>query len=389
MDDVLVIGAGPAGSTAARALARAGVSVCLVDRATFPRQKLCGDTLNPGALSILSPGTRTAVEARCLRTTGMIVTGPGGARIDAPYPPDVYGVAITRRDLDTALVDAAVEAGARFEPGVRVRGPVVAKGVVIGVRTDRGELRGRVVIGAEGRQATLAAALGLARFAPSPKRWAFGAYFEGLSGVTARGEMHVRSGEYVGIAPLPGGIANVCVVREITRVGRRGDFPESGTRAGGPDPIARAVSSYPDLRERFAAARRVSAVATLGPMAIDVRASGCPGLLLAGDAAGFIDPITGDGLRFALRGGELAAAAALTELRTGRPTWQTLDRMRTAEFASKWRLNRAVRVLVGSPGCVHAASRLAAIWGAPVRALVASAGDVALAREMHKCRIRT
>ena len=76
----------------------------------------------------------------------------------------------------------------------------------------------RVVIGAEGRHARLAFALGLSRFAASPKRWAFGAYFEGIDGLSDRGEMHVRRDGYVGIAPLPGGIANVCVVKELDRL---------------------------------------------------------------------------------------------------------------------------------------------------------------------------
>ena len=74
-----------------------------------------------------------------------------------------------------------------------------------------------------------------------------------------------------------------------------------------------------------------------------------PGLLLAGDAAGFVDPMTGDGLRFALRGGELAAHAALDELASGRPAFARLAALRRREFSTKWRINRALRVMVGSP----------------------------------------
>jgi flavin-dependent dehydrogenase len=90
--------------------------------------------------------------------------------------------------------------------------------------------------------------------------------------------------------------------------------------------------------------------------------------------------MTGDGLRFALRGGELAAEAALRELATGVPAFGALRRARRREFASKWRVNRALRLLVASPSAVRTAAALSARWGAPVRYLIGVAGDVALAR---------
>jgi flavin-dependent dehydrogenase len=182
--------------------------------------------------------------------------------------------------------------------------------------------------------------------------------------------MHIRSGAYVGIAPLPGGIVNVCVVREELPRGQRD--PATWFRA--------ALDADPLLRDRFADARQVCPLSTLGPLAIDAPRPGCAGLLLAGDAAGFVDPMTGDGLRFALRGGALAAEAALAELATGAPACEALCRTRHREFRTKWRVNRALRALVGSPRGVDLAARIAAHWQAPVRYLVAVAGDIALAR---------
>jgi flavin-dependent dehydrogenase len=113
---------------------------------------------------------------------------------------------------------------------------------------------------------------------------------------------------------------------------------------------------------------------------VDCRSAGCPGLLLAGDAAGFIDPMTGDGLRFAIRGGELAAEAALRELTNGVAACAVLQRERAKEFGTKWRVNRGLRALVASPRAVHIASQVARGWKAPVRMLVQLAGDVNLAR---------
>ncbi len=375
-----MVGAGPAGSVAALVLARAGVRVRLVDRACFPRHKLCGDTLNPGALSILDRlGLGAAVRARAGSFTGMLVTGPGGTSVATDYPDGAVGAAVERREFDFLLLNAAIAAGVEFTPGVRVVGPALgsSRSRVTGVRVQHGshdgEIPGRLVLAADGRHSKLASALGLTRFASRHKRWAFGAYFTDVDGLTTRGEMHIRADGYTGVAPLGRDVTNVCVVRELDR----------GVSRGGPgaeSTIEHAIAGDAALRERFARARRVSPAASMGPLAVDATASGCPGLLLAGDAAGFIDPMTGDGLRFALRGGELAAEAALVELEEGTPAHEWLRVARRREFSGKWRLNRALRALVAWPRGVAMAEGLASWWPAPVRFLVGVAGDVHLAR---------
>ena len=363
--DAVVVGAGPAGSVAALVLARAGASVGLIDRASFPRTKLCGDTINPGTLAMLDRlGVGREVRSRAQPITGMLVTGPGGAWVAADYPDSLCGMALERSHLDALLLNAAVAAGVDFLPGVETIAPLLgARSRVTGVRVRRlsreAEIRGRVVIAAEGRRSRLAAAFGLTAFAPSPKRWAFGAYFTDVAGLTSRGEMHIRPDGYIGVAPLAGGVVNTCVVRELTS--------------------NLTLESDPSLRDRFAGARCVSPVVSLGPLAVDAVAAGRPGLLLAGDAAGFVDPMTGDGLRFAIRGGELAAAEALFELHTGMPACDRLRSARAHEFSGKWRLNRALRSLVASPRGVQLAAALASCWSTPFQPLIGIAGDVSLA----------
>src|SRR5947208_13648810 len=116
MFDVLIVGAGPAGAIAALVLARAGARVRLVDRATFPRDKLCGDTVNPGTLARLkSLGVAGDVEARGLRVDGMLVTGASGVAIEGSYPEGASGRAIIRRDLDGRLLQPALAGGGKFE----------------------------------------------------------------------------------------------------------------------------------------------------------------------------------------------------------------------------------------------------------------------------------
>ena len=377
--DVLVVGAGPAGAVAALLLARAGVAVQLIDRARFPRPKLCGDTLNPGSMAILDRlGVGPCVRRRASPLTGMTVSGPGGTAVTADYPKELSGAAIRRCDLDLALLEAAVASGASFAPGLYVLRSVDEAGGVGGVqvRNDAGAsiIRARIVIAADGRRSRLGLERSLTRFAAEPKRWAFGAYYEGIQALTTRGEMHIRADGYLGVAPLGDGVANVCLVGELPNILADATAPTQS--------IARAIQRDPALRARFADARPISGVTSLGPLAVEASAAGCPGLLLAGDAAGFVDPMTGDGLRFALRGGELAAEAALFELETGCPAHHRLLAARRREFSGKWRMNRALRTLVASPRAVSLAATVAAHWAAPVQWLIGMAGDVPLARRL-------
>jgi flavin-dependent dehydrogenase len=133
------------------------------------------------------------------------------------------------------------------------------------------------------------------------------------------------------------------------------------------------------LGPRFAHVQMTDAPAVLGPMAVDTRIAGVPGLLLAGDAAGFIDPMTGDGLTFALRGAELAAEVTLDVL-AGRLERQRaaseLATRRRAAFAAKWRFNRALRRLVSSPLGVRGAAAAARLSPTVFRAMIRYAGDV-------------
>jgi len=376
--DVLVVGAGPAGTVAATALASAGARVRLVDRARFPRPKLCGDTLNPGAFAVLqaletkgpATGLCARLRTRALPIDGMTVSGPDGTTITADYPAGVRGFSISRSELDMMLVERAAACGVDIAEGVRAVAPVVERGSVTGVRVDADSQawRARVVIIADGRGSRLASALGLSHFAHRPRRWAFGGYFSGVTTVAGHGEMHLRQQGYVGVSPLPGGLTNVCVVQTLTEPSARRLRPQSI--------IPATIAADRWLRERFVSARQESPVVALGPLAIDASGSGVPGALLAGDAAGFVDPMTGDGLRFALRGGVLAARAALHELATGHPSFRMLQRLRHQEFARKWRFNRTLRWLAGSPVALDVAARMTARWSTPLRLIVQEAGDV-------------
>ena len=375
MDDIAIAGAGPAGALAATILARAGVRVRLFDRARFPRPKLCGDTLNPGALGVL----RRHVDVSALISAsdpidGMLLTGPRGVTVRAAYGRGLTGRAITRDALDQWLVTRAIEAGANLEEHVTVKGASVANNRVAGLMVANGGSArhpARLVIAADGRRSNLAIGRGLAHQPRRPRRWAIGGYFTGVTGGSARlGEMHVRRQHYIGIAPVPGGLTNACLVVPHAE----GDAPFGSPGAM----LQRHLDADPDLRVRFADARPVDPPVTLGPMAVETTAAGEPGLLLAGDAAGFIDPMTGDGLHFALKGAELAAAVALDVLSGKTPierAHHVLATKRSDAFGAKWRFNRALRSLVSSPRGVSGAAIAATIAPALFEGIIRFAGD--------------
>ena len=372
MDDVVVAGAGPAGALAATILSRAGLKVRLFDRSRFPRHKLCGDTLNPGALDVLRRhlDVQPLID-KSVPIDGMLLTGPGRVRVRGEYGDGIAGRSITRTVLDDWLVQQALATGVQFDDGVSIRQVAIGDGRVAGVIADQRAHPAKMVIAADGRRSAIAISRGLARQPKHPRRWAIGGYFTGVTGMTRLGEMHVRRGHYIGVAPVPGGSTNAClVIPHYT-----GDAPVGDPAIA----LKRALDADPQLRCRFANAQAVDAPVMLGPMAVDTLAAGEPGLLLAGDAAGFIDPMTGDGLRFAFLGAELAAAV-INDVFNGRVPIDRahveLAKRRRSAFGSKWRFNRALRSLVASPFSVTAAAATARVLPPVFEGMIRYAGDV-------------
>lgn len=378
MYDVVIAGAGPAGAVAATVLARSGARVALIDRARFPRHKLCGDTLNPGVLAILRRLRMASMAEACgLPIAGMMLTGEDGSTVEGRYPDGLVARAVTRSDFDWALVNGAVDAGADLIDDTMVLEPIVERdghrasvaGLWVRSQGIRRAIRAAATIAADGRRSRIAFGLGLARHPVRPRRWAVGVYAERVDGLTGFGEMHVRRSCYIGVAPLPHGLANVCLVK-----------PSAGGDGAMRNPLLAVKSALAGdrvLRDRFSRARFLGSATVMGPLAIDATNATLPErLLLAGDAAGFVDPMTGDGLRFAVRGGELAAEAALLALAHGwNGVHERLAAWRRREFAAKYRFNRALRGVVGSPLAVRMATA-GAPWLQPIlRALIYRAGD--------------
>lgn len=394
--EVIVVGGGPAGASVAAFLARAGVDVCLLDRARFPREKPCAEYLSPEASRVLSSlGVLDRVEAAgAAQLDGMVVRAPNGRSFRGAFATArgfrgfrERGLALRRIHLDGLVLGAARAQGARVVEGARVSALSTAQGRVTGVVSEedgrRVVRRAALVIGADGLRSVVARRLGLAAHAFWPRRVAFVAHYRGVAGMGRAGEMHVHADGYVGLADVGHGETNVAIVVPA-RIARDAKGDATGF-------FDRWLGARTHLTARFAHAERVSAVRATGPFASRARRAWAPGAALVGDAADFFDPFTGEGIYAALRGGELLAPFAVEAVRgDARRHARALvgyEAARRAEFSGKWRVERIIGAAVGVPALMNHAARVLGREQHLADLLVGVAGDVVPANALFTPRV--
>lgn len=377
---VVVIGAGPAGSAAAMVLARGGADVVVLDAATFPRDKTCGDGLGLDCHAELERHGLMARVRAVAGTTfhGVALSGPSGQRVelttvDRRLPGFSDNTcAVPRKVLDKVLADAAVESGAELRQGVRVARVLRRdNGAVIGVGTADGqELHADVVLGCGGEHDPVSKAVGR----PSdPRRKAFAVrvYYDDLPEPMPLAEIsfaeHVLPG-YGWIFPTAPHSANVGVGLRADLLKQRG-----GDLRGMLD---RFVSDTPIGRRWLRGASPVTQVRgwplTFGSQA--GRTSGA-GWMLCGDAAGLIDPVTGEGIGNALLSGRLAAETVLAGDLSARGL-SAYDRAWRGHLQGSFRAGHVIQELLTRPWVADRLVRQAARrhqFGTEVAAIVSGA----------------
>jgi flavin-dependent dehydrogenase len=346
--DVIVIGGGPAGASAAIHLAASGARVLLAERASFPRAKLCGEFISPECLEHFARlGVLGGMELRGgERVSETVFYAPSGRNVAVPSTWFGSGggaaLGLSRAEMDDQLLRRARAVGVQVLEESALAGVVVEDGRVRGVRlhTHEGverEFRARVTLDATGRQRAAvrraeremrastrgvgetSSANGIGESAGTrgaseqaerhfegarerASLVAFKAHLEGAAGAAGACEIYFYAGGYGGLSPVEGGLSNLCFIARARDVRARGSDPER---------VMREVL----MLNRRAAHTLAGACAKTRWLGVAVESFGryepapFEGMLAVGDAAAFIDPFTGSGMLMALEGGELAARA--------------------------------------------------------------------------------
>ena len=337
--DVVIVGAGPAGTSAGVRLAAAGKRVALFEKAKFPRHKLCGEFVSPECLPHFRElGVESAMnEARPARIVETVFYTHRGRHMIVPSAwfgienesgNPATAIGISRREMDARLLNHAATVGVRVHEETRVTQLLRAtNGVVGGVRFKRadgsmGEARARVTIDATGRARVLSrmaersANVSIEAHAERARLVAFKAHFTGACGLmidepstpheavnadeASRCEIYFYEGGYGGLNRVEGEVDNLCF---IVRADAARDASGDGDRI-----MRDVVCRNERARYALATAERVTDWTTTALESFGRRATApAPGLLAAGDAAAFIDPFTGSGMLMALEGAQVAA----------------------------------------------------------------------------------
>ena len=309
--DVAVIGAGPAGTAAAITLARAGIDVTVFDKATFPRDKTCGDGLTTLALRQLEQlGLDPADVASWIDVSDCFVTSPSGVSIHLPLPPASDGrfaAVTTRLDLDAALVDLARKEGATVVEGAGLTAAREESNAVVlrigADGADEREVRARWVVAADGMWSPTRRALGLAEPGYRGEWHAFRQYV-GNVGERAATELHVMFEAdivpgYFWSFPLPGRRANIGF-----GIQRGGKVP-----VGDMGPLWEDLLARPHIRDLLGPDVTPEAPHRAWPIParVDTAVTSTPRVLFTGDAVAACDVMTGEGIGQALLTGVRAA----------------------------------------------------------------------------------
>lgn len=321
--DVLIVGAGPAGSALAYFLADKGLDVLLIDKAEFPRDKTCGDGLSPRALYILKKmDLAQQVEAAGFAVRKVSFFSPNGDQVTMPVPAygnlQNYSVVLPRFKFDNLVRERALAAKAQFQSEVTATDVIREGDVIVGVRATTAEgpqeFRARYTILATGASTGFLEKAGLLKHQPAYSRAARG-YYEGMRGLNDAVEFHFDS------VPLPGYGWVFPISATAANVGAGYYAPRGkANQRSTPRQVLDDFIAGSNVKEKLAEAHLIEPVKGY-PLRFDFpeAQTGFTGLGLVGEACGLVNPLTGEGIDYALESAEVAAELLIAAHQAGKP----------------------------------------------------------------------
>ncbi len=350
--DAAIVGAGPAGSSAAVFLARRGYSVALVEKQRFPREKLCGDFLNPANWEIFEKlGIEDALLSLPHQKIGSFRMSTPSAAAKISFPSQNgrrdFGIGLKRSLFDDLLLRLAEKEGVAVKESRKLT-HLSRDGSAWALTTENSgaaeKIYARLLIGADGRNSRVAHRLGAALPGEAAGRFVgFQLHLRNCRDIDGEVQIHLFPGGYGGLVGLGEGMANLCFIVEKNIAGENPS-------------VESLLRKHLYRNSRFEAALGASEIVgearSVYPVYFSPRRSFGDGFLLAGDAARVTEPITGEGVYFALKSGELAAAAAGSALQRGDFSARQLSSYDSAcrkALGRRQGINRVIRAVIHRP----------------------------------------
>ena len=359
--DVIVIGGGPAGCAMALDLNRRGYDVALCDQAKFPRDKVCGEFISPGADPILEQlGVLASIEALVpKRLKGVAISSYESAELEMDYPVSTEtglrpsSLSVPRFQLDALFIKKVQSTSVKVFEQHKVTDFIFDNGCVAGVHGwDENKtsfsLKAKLVVDAGGRNAVSLRKFSLKQEPKGNGKFAFSAHWQGVRLPDDYCYMHVSRPGYTGISSVGNGRANVVLV--VDRSVLDCERVEKVEGVEKPETFYhRVLMKNRRRREMLQDAERVEPVRSVESLAFAVRPVPCSGLVLVGDAMGFIDPFTGEGIYLSLRSSQIASEvihAGFQSSNFSRNFLSVYDKRRQEEFGGKFLLSRVLQWLI-------------------------------------------
>lgn len=384
--DVIVVGAGPAGSATAAYLAMAGLDVLVLEKTSFPREKVCGDGLTPRAVKeLITLGIPTPEDDGWIKNHGLRIIG-GGMRLSLPWPDlasfPPYGLVRTRQDFDDILAKHAVKHGARLREATNVTGPILdSKGAIVGVTARAMDEKGRatgpelryaapLVVAADGNSSRLSLAMGREKREDRPMGVAVRTYYTSprhdddyleswleLWSTDDNGKKVLLPG-YGWIFGVGDGTSNVGLgILNTSSAFGKTDYK---------DVMRRWVATMPE-DWTYSDATMVGPIRGAAlPMGFNRQPHYDNGLLLVGDAGGMVNPFNGEGIAYAMESGRLAAEVIAQAFARGTDAQrervlQSYPKVMADALGGYYTLGRYFAKMIGNPEIM----RLATKYGLP------------------------